>query len=178
MTNMFVILAGFLFGSHLAFAAGGMHFDEKKPLEPATTYSGSAPIDLKNGILFNNGTFGLRNPNYEKWADAPVLFPGIDDLPYPYKWKSHFVRGLLENTQFVEAAISDWKATSAIKKPEVKEYSDKAIAAMEPQLVKLKEAIRMASSASASDWEKAQLNARNALIEVRATYTSLHRNTH
>lgn len=176
-TFLFSVILSAVVSPQLSSAAN-VSFGEKKPLQPASQYSGSAPIDLSNGLLFNNGTFGARNPNIEKWAEAPILFPGMNDLPYPFKWKGNFVKGLEESAQFVEAALSNWKASSAIKKPEAKEYSDKAIAAMEPQLAKLKEAIRTAASASEKNWDTAQSQARNALIEVRATYTSLHHNTH
>ena len=161
-----------------ALAAGGGHGHGEKPkLKPAERYSGRAPIDLSHGLLFNNGTYGASNPAYEKWADSPLVVPGVSDLPYPYSWKSDFIGGLEESVIFVESAIANWKSVTPITKPEAKEYGEKSAAAMEPLLGRMRDAIRTASSASKSDWDKAQAAARGALIEMRATYASLHRNT-
>lgn len=167
-----------LLTSQTVFAAGGAHLADKpaKELRPALRFSGSAPIDLQNGIPFNNGTFGLPNPEIEKWASAPMIVPGVADLPYPYHWKKHFIRGLEDNIHFAEVAIQNWKNVTDDTKPEAKEYSEKAIAALEPQLKRLKEATRAAKSASKGDWDKAQADARQALIDMRLTYSSLHHN--
>ena len=166
------------FTSQSVFATGGAHGVDLEPkaLEPATRYSGSSPIDTKNGIPFNNGTFGLPNPVYEKWAAAPIIVPGNVDLPYPYSWKSNFIRELEENIRFAETAIRNWKTVTENTKPEAQEYAQKAIASLEPQLQRLKEATRAAASASQSNWDKAQADARQALIDMRLTYSSLHHN--
>lgn len=164
--------------SNVALAAGHEATPrmETKKLQPATRYSGRTPVDLNNGIVFNYGTYGMQNPTYEKWAEAPVLVPGVSDLPYPYTSKEQFVRGLEENVRFVEDAITNWKTVSSITKPEAKEYGEKSAAAMEPLLSRFKDTVRAVSSSSANDWEKNQSDARRALVEMRATYASLHKN--
>lgn len=146
-------------------------------LEPATRYSGRTPIDLNNGIPFNNGTFGMGNANYEKWASAPAVVPGVSELNYPYGDRADFIGGCEESANFVENAIFNWKLPpSAITKPEAKAYGDLAAGTMQPLLDKFNESIRVAKSAGRGDWEKAQSDARHALGEMRATYSSLHKN--
>lgn len=167
-----------LFISQTVFAAGGAHLADKpsRELQPALRFSGSAPIDLRNGIPFNNGTFGIPNPEIQKWASAPMIVPGVADMPYPFEWRNHFIRGLEDNIHFAESAIQNWKNVTDETKPEAKEHSEKAIAALEPQLQRLRDATRAAKSASKSDWDKVQADARQALIDMRLTYSSLHHN--
>lgn len=176
--SLYTVLFAALLTSQKVAAAGGAHLADKPPktLAPATRISGSTPIDMNNGIPFNNGTFGMPNPEFEKWASAPLIVPGVADLPYPYSWKRNFVRGLEENITFAETAINNWKNVTADTKPEAKEYAERAIAALEPQLQRLKEATRAAISASKNDWDNAQAEARQALIDMRLAYSSLHRN--
>jgi hypothetical protein len=147
-----------------------------KPLEPATRYSGRTPVDLSNGIPFNNGTYGRPNPNYEKWVDSPLLVPGVSDLNYPYTDKAGFVNGLKESQYFVEDAIQNWKTTSAITKPEAKAYGENAANTMQPLLNRFKDMVKQTEGAGQNDWDKAQADARHALVEMRATYSSLHKN--
>jgi len=148
-------------------------------LEPATRYSGRTPIDLTNGIPFNNGTYGRPNANYEKWATAPTLVPGVSDLVYPYADRGDFIAGCEESSQFVENAIANWRLPpTSITKPEVLEYRTSAIAAMQPALDKFNDTLRALKSAGKSDWEKNQSDARRALVDLRSTYSSLHKNVH
>lgn len=162
------------------------HSETQKPnyaapnpdLKPSTKYSGRTPIDLTNGLLFNNGTYGLPNKNYEKWAETPVVVPGLSELTYPFSEKNDFVSACEESADFVESAIYNWKQSTAITKPEAKEYGEKSAQTMQPLLERLNDAIHSCKSSNKGDWEKAQSDARRALIEMRATYSSLHRNVH
>lgn len=147
-------------------------------LKPAAHYHGRTPADLKNGIPFNSGTYGKPNKNYEKWAETPVVVPGMSELNYPYGNKSDFIAACVESADFVENAIRNWKSVSPNKKPEVKEYAEKSIQIMQPLLDRMKSAINASSSSGKGDWEKNQADARRALIEMRGTYSSLHKNVH
>ena len=168
--------------SHLAMAEGTNEApgaeSEKAALKPATKYSGRTPIDLKNGILFNNGTYGVRNKNYEAWAQKPVLVPGMSELPYPYSEREDFIAACEDNELFVSSAIHNWKLTSANTKPEAKEYGEKSVQTMQPLLDRFSSAVKACKSSSQNDWDKNQADARRALIEMRGTYASLHRNVH
>ncbi len=158
--------------SALAFNAAGLP-KEKKKLEPATRYSGRTPIDLSNGIAFNNGTYGLPNAAYESWAAAPVIVPGVSEKNYPYAEKEDFIRGLKESSMFVEAAIWNWQQST---RDSVKEYAKQAEETMKKPLEDFYKAVDAAKGAGQGDWEKEQANARQALINLRGTYSSLHKN--
>jgi hypothetical protein len=150
-----------------------------KNLEPATRYSGRAPIDLTNGVAFNNGTYGRRNANYEKWAAAPTVAPGVSDLTYPYTERNDFINGCEENARFVENAMFNWRGPVTVNtNPAAKEYRDQAAKTMQPLLDRFMETLRAAKSAGKNDWEKAQSDARHALTELRANYTNMHKNVH
>jgi hypothetical protein len=151
---------------------------QQKPLEPATRYSGHTPIDLKNGVLFDNGTYGLRNANYEKWAAEPVITPGISTLNYPFAEKQELIHNLQESAQFIDDAIANWKITTSITRPEAKAYGEQSVQTMQPLLDKFRDTIKIAANSSASDWEKNQSDARRELASVYGTYTSLHKNVH
>jgi hypothetical protein len=149
---------------------------EKPVLKPATRYSGNSPIDLTNGMTFNNGTFGLPNEAYEEWAKSNLVVPGLSEKTYPFTQKADFIRGMEESVQFIEAAIENWKQTSADTKPEAVEYSKKAVETLTPLLEKTREAIVTAKKIGKGDWEKAQSSARQTLIDARVAYWQLHKN--
>ena len=162
-----------------AIASGSEHLNpvKAKPLQPAKAYHGRTPIDISNGLLFNNGTYGAPNPAYEKFAQGQkTLFPGINDSPYPYALRESFVSGLMEAAQFVDDAIFNWRMVSPITKPEAKEYGERAAATMEPVLSQFREIIAQAKVSSQTDWDKVQADARNSLGRVRAAYSELHKN--
>lgn len=155
------------------------HKEDVEKLEPATRYSGRTPIDLTNGIPFDNGSYGKPNPNYEKWASSPRLTPDVSDLVYPYSDRADFIAGCETSAQFVETAIANWKVPpSSITKPEVIEARTQWISTMQPLLDKFNDTVRTLKSAGKGDWEKAQSDARHALVEMRSTYSSLYKNVH
>lgn len=161
--------------SSFAFASGELKLEEKK-LEPASRYSGSSPIDLSNGLPGNNGTFGLPNEAYEKWATEKKIVPGINDAAYRYEQKSSLVQNLDEQIMWGETAIANWKSNPS-NKPEVSAYAKQAVETMSPALDKLKDATKTVKSAGSGDWASAEEGARKALAEFRATYRGLHKNT-
>jgi hypothetical protein len=165
-----------IIGLSSAFASGGGDFKQREDLAPAPRYSGGTPVDMSHGLLFNNGTYGKRNPEIEVWATTPVVIPSVSEHTYPYADKARFVEGLNESAMFVESAIWNWQRTSEITKPEAAEYSKESAAKMQPLLDRFKATIAGAKSAGKGDWDKAQLEARRALIEMRGTYSSLHNN--
>jgi hypothetical protein len=146
------------------------------PLAPAGRYSGRTPIDIKNGVSFNNGTYGAPNKDYEAWANDGLIVPGLSEKAYPYSAKAQFVSRLQESAKFVEDAITNWKMVTPDTKPEAKEYGEKSAQTMEPLLLQFKASIKAASGSSQSDWDKNQADAKHALSEMRGTYSSLHRN--
>lgn len=153
---------------------------QEKPLEPATRYSGRAPIDLTHGLPFNNGTYGLPNKDYEVWAQSPVIRPNVSELTYPYARQGAFVNGLRESADFITVALNNWQSSidhpTEVTKPEVLEYAKASIATLKPILEKFDKAVDDAKGASRDNWETAQTNARKALEELRGTYTQLHKN--
>lgn len=171
-----LVLVALMSAQAFASAGGANPHAQQKKLQPATRYNGRSPVDLSNGIPFNNGTFGVSNEAYEKWAKEPALVPGISEVSYGYSDKDSFVASLEENARFVDAAIKNWKSTTANTKPEAKEYGEKSAAAMQPLLDRFKDSISAANRAGRGDWDKAQSDARRSLAEMRGTYSSLHRN--
>lgn len=143
--------------------------------QPATRYSGGTPIDLSNGILFNNGTYGMRNDDYESWARAATVVAGLSERPYSYTQKPQFVTIMKEQVQWGEAAIANWKNTTN-EFPDALAYSKAAVEKMSPLLDKMKSATDSASSASASGWTSAENDARRALIDFRISYMQMHKN--
>jgi hypothetical protein len=175
----FVVLSG-LFFSQAAFAQHGEHepdFPSLYSKQPAKRYSGSTPIDMGNGLLGNNGTIGQPNMQYEAWAQTPAVVAGLSEAPYDYRQKGEFVRTMKEQILWGETAISNWKSTSKITRPEAVEYSKQAVAKMTPALDKLKSATDRADGAGEKDWANAESEARKALIDFRAAYTQMHHNT-
>lgn len=163
-----------------ALASGGEHepdFPNSYSKQPATSYSGSTPIDQKNGLILNHGTYGMENKDYESWAAAPAVVAGLSEQPYSYRQKGEFVRTLKEQVSWGETAIGNWKQTSEITRPEAVEYSKKAVEMMSPILENLKKAVSKANGANEKEWSGAESDARKALIDFRTAYTQTHHNT-
>lgn len=157
----------------------GHHYEPEAPSlskTPANVYSGRTPIDRKNGIGFNQGTVGLPNEDYEKWASTKTWAVGLSERSYPYELKESFVITLDERLMFYEAAVNNWGRTSDITKPEAKEYASKAIADIEPRLSRARSAWSKAKSAGKADWERSQEDAKLAFVELQSFYYGLHKN--
>jgi hypothetical protein len=162
-----------------AIALGSEHLPTAEPvkLEPATAYSGSAPTDLKNGLIGGNGTFGLPNAEYEKWSTEPAAAVNLSSKAYPYGDKSRFIIALEDRLAFYDAAIWNWANTPKDQKPEVLEYAKQAGETVKPALEKARGALNTAKSTGASDWPKAESDARTAFLQLQSTYHSLHKNS-
>lgn len=152
---------------------------EPKPdpivVQPATRYSGSTPIDLSHGLLFNNGTYGVRNDDYEAWARTATVVAGLSERPYSFAQKASFVNVMNEQIAWGEAAIDNWNSTSN-EFPDALAYSKAAVEKMSPALDKLKSSTHLANGAKDSDWSSSESGARRALIDFRAAYTQMHKN--
>ena len=158
--------------------ASGEHVptEHKRPLGPASRYSGSTPVDLSNGLTGSNGTYGLPNKEYEEWGTSPNIFPGMSQKDYPYSNKGKFMQSLDEQVMWATQAIANYKQTSAETKPEAVEYSKHAIETLTPALEQLKEARSKAKSAGEGEWQTAQADAKKAVINLRSAYTQMHKN--
>jgi hypothetical protein len=183
----FLFVLSALFVTSLSFSLK-THADEEetaaalaaapaKHLEPATTYNGASPIELKNGMLFNNGTFGAQNPEYETWAQGPFVVPGISEKTYPFSAKEDFVAGLEESERFVDTAIWNWGRTTNMF-PDALSYAKASTATMQPILDKYRTSLGKVRSAGQGDWDSTQAEARRSLVELRSTYAQLHKNVH
>ncbi len=148
---------------------------ENKVLQPATRYSGSTPIDLSNGLLFNNGTYGVRNEDYEAWAKAATLVAGLSERNYSYTQKPQFVTVMKEQVRWGDAAITNWKNTTN-EYPDAVPYAKAAVEKMLPTLNKMRSATEAADSANENAWASAESDARRALIEFRVSYMQMHKN--
>ena len=150
--------------------------DQKPPvLQPATRYNGGTPVDLSNGLPFNNGTQGAPNAEYEAWAKWATVVAGLSERPYSYAQKAQFVSALQDQVIWGESAIRNWKATTN-EFPDALAYSKAAVEKMQPELDKLKSAVSKANGAGDSAWTNAESEARKALIEFRVTYMQMHKN--
>jgi hypothetical protein len=148
----------------------------EKPLQPATRSSGSVPIDLTHGLILNNGTYGMPDPEHESWAKANLITPGLSEKRYPFDRKEEFVAGCNESMIFIDAALDNWKTRTSSTWPEAVEYAKKSSDTIAPLANKLRDAIALASHSGSGDWDRNQDAARTAVIEARSTYASLHRN--
>lgn len=158
--------------------AGG-HFTPKKdaPLtNRSNAYSGSSPIDMTNGLGFNNGTFGQPNSEYEKWAQSSTWAVSLAERPYSFDQKDRFIKTLDERIVHFEHAVWNWARVTEITKPEVKEYAEKATADIKPRMERARQAWRTAKSSGKSDWERNQDEAKRAFQELQSFYASLHKN--
>lgn len=157
----------------------GHHFEpnnEAPKLEPAGRFAGTTAIDLKNGRGFNNGTYGVDNPEVKKYALAPTWAVSLSDLGYPYENKDRFVSTLDERIAFFEQAVWNWARVSDITKPEVKEYAAKSTADISPRIERARSAWSKAKSAGRADWDKASEEAKHAFLDLQSFYYSLHKN--
>jgi hypothetical protein len=160
-------------------AHAGGHFSPKKDVptsNPSNAYSGNSPIDISHGIGFNNGTFGQPNAEYEKWSQSSTWAVSLAERPYSYAQKDRFIKSLDERILHFEHAIWNWTRASNIKKPEVKEYAEKATTDIKPRLERARQAWKMAKSSGKNDWEKNQDEAKRAFLELQSFYSSLHKN--
>jgi hypothetical protein len=159
--------------------AGGHHFVPKTqppPTDPSPVYSGHQPINLKNGITFNRGTFGAPNPEIEGWAKNSTWAVGLAERPYPFTAKAKFISTLNDRIIHFEHAVWNWGQKTEKTKPEVVEYAQKATAEIAPKIEAARKAWKVAKSAGQADWEKSQDEAKRAFLELQNHYYSLHRN--
>jgi hypothetical protein len=170
-----LLILGLVFVAPSAFSTEREPEDRPPVLQPATKYSGNTPIELKNGLLFNNGTYGKPNPDYEAWAKSAMIVAGISERPYTYAQKKGFITTLNENVIWGESSIRNWKATTS-EFPDALAYSKAAVEKMQPELDKFKSAVDKASGAGESDWANTESGARRALIDFRIAYMQLHKN--
>jgi hypothetical protein len=170
----FVFALGLIVAS-TSFAIEREPEDHPPVLQPATQYSGNTPIDLSNGILFNNGTFGRENPEYEAWAKSEMIVAGLSERPYSYAQKPGFITTMKDNIVWGESAIRNWKATTN-EFPDALAYAKAAVEKMQPELDKFKAAVDKASGANQGSWASAEADARRALIDFRLAYTQMHKN--
>ncbi len=170
-----MVIASGLVVSFTSFASERVPVDHPRVLQPATRYSGNTPIELNNGILFNNGGYGLPNADYEAWAKSAMIVAGLSERPYSYSQKKAFVATLEENIQWGESAIRNWKATTN-EFPDALAYAKAAVEKLQPELDKFKSATDKASGANEGAWQGAESDARRALIDFRIAYMQLHKN--
>jgi hypothetical protein len=145
-------------------------------LEPSKTYNGASPIDLNNGLIGDNGTFGLPNADYESWSTEPASAVNLSSKPYPFEAKPRFVLALEDRLAFYDAAMWGWANTPKDQKPEVIEYAKQASESFKPLLEKARKALNEAKSAGAGQWAKAESDARSAFLQLQNTYYTLHKN--
>ncbi len=157
-------------GSH-----GGGVDTNGNPLQPATRYSGSSPIDMKNGLFFDNGTFGLPNEDYETWSKS-LEAVGISERSYPYDQRQRFIDAFADRVTFFQAALEHWGQTSSETLPEAAAYAKEASATITPKCDKLKDVLAQIRGASSSNWDAAQGDARRALADAQSTYYGIHHN--
>ena len=160
----------------------GHHFvpKTKSPsTAPATNFQGRTPIDRGNGIFFNSGTYGARNPEYEQWASGATWAVSLGDRSYSYEQKERFIATLDERIRHFELAVWNYgRVTDTVSKPEGKAHAEKAIADLNPRIEKAREAWSKAKSAGPSDWENEQGNAKKAFIDLQSFYYGMHNNVH
>ena len=144
------------------------------PLQPSAHYSGSSPIDLKNGLFFNNGTFGLPNEDYETWSKS-LEAVGISERNYPYDQRQRFIDAYSDRVTFFRVAIENLGQTTS-EYPDALIYAKEATTTITPKFDKLKDMLSQLKSASGSNWEAVQGEARRALADAQTTYYGLHHN--
>jgi len=155
----------------------GAHYTPPKEgpkLQPAQIYSGQSPIDLSNGIFFNNGTFGAPNPEYEAYKAEPHWAVGLIDRTYGFSEKAKFAKILNERIQFHEHAVWNWGRVSERTKPEVIEYAKAISGEIQPLIDRARSALKQAESASEKGWLEAQAEAKQAYIALQAFYREKH----
>ena len=143
-------------------------------LQPATRYSGASPIDMKNGLFFDNGTFGLPNEDYETWSKS-LEAVGISERSYSYDQRQRFIDAYADRVTFFRSALENWSQTTS-EFPDAMAYAKEATAAITPKYDKLKEVLSQIQGANSSTWESAQGDARRALADAQSTYYGMHHN--
>ena len=164
---------------HKEESGKGHHFEPKSEapkLAPAERFAGPTAIDLKNGFGFNNGTYGVDNPEITKYATGSTWAVSLSELGYPYENKDRFIATLDERLVFFEQALWNWARVSDATKPEVKEYAAKATTDITPRLERARSAWSKAKSAGRADWDKASDEAKHAFLDVQSFYYGLHKN--
>lgn len=164
------MLKNLIFVSVFVFSANSLAVDvggETHDLQPATRYSGSAPIDLSHGLPFNNGTFGKRNFEYEALATSEYTAPGLSASPYTYKEQDRFVANIKALFPIYEDAIANLK-TNKDERADVTAYREQQRTDLEKRLEAAKEAVDKADSADESKWNSAQENARRAFADLQS----------
>ena len=144
------------------------------PLQPSAHYSGASPIDLKNGLFFNNGTFGLPNEDYETWSKS-LEAVGISERNYPYDQRQRFIAAYSDRVTFFRVALENLGQTTS-EYPDALIYAKEATATVTPKFDKLKDMLSQLQGASASNWERVQGDARRALADAQTTYYGMHHN--
>lgn len=172
---LFAAFTSALIVASTSFATEREPEDHPPVLQPATQYNGNTPIELKNGLLFNNGTYGQPNPDYEAWAKSEMIVAGLSERPYSYAQKPAFIGTMKENIVWGESAIRNWKATTN-EFPDALAYAKAAVEKMQPELDKFRAAVDKASGANQGSWANAEADARRALIDFRVAYTQMHKN--
>ena len=172
---MRAIILSLLIFSNIVSAKEREPAPEPVVVQPATRYSGSTPIDLSHGVLFNNGTYGVRNDEYESWARAATVVAGLSERPYSYAQKASFMNVMKEQILWGESAIDNWNSTTN-EFPDALAYAKAAVEKISPVVDKLKSATDSANSAKENDWANSESAARRALIDFRVTYMQMHKN--
>lgn len=153
-----------------AAPAGADHAAPGEPLKPARTYDGSAPIDLSNGMIGSNGTFGAPNKEYEAKAQAQISAPGVFAAPYPYSAKSAFVKSVAERLRFFEEAVINLEEGGTMVTPETEQFSKTAGPKIRELLERARDLHKSAKGAGEKDWVNAEQAAHTAFVELKTGY--------
>lgn len=166
--------------NHEAEETSGHHFVPKPRVPntaPSAVYSGKTPIDLTNGIFFNSGTYGARNPDYEAWASGSTWAVSLSERPYNFEQKETFIATLDERIRFYEASVANYgRVTETVSTPEGKAHADKAAADLGPKISKARDSWSKAKSSNQGDWTTAQNEAKRSFIELQSFYYGMHKN--
>jgi hypothetical protein len=155
---------------------GHENASEAHDLGPATRYDGNTPIDLKHGRLGNNGTVGKANPAWTILAESELTAPGLIASPYPYNKKSMFVSAIRDRLRFFEEAVQNLEEKSNLNnKPEVAQFSERALPEIKNRLDQAKKALKSADGAGEKDWRSAEDGARAAFVNLKMTYEGMMR---
>jgi hypothetical protein len=168
-----------VFGSlttNTAQALGPLPEFRKQELKPSTRYSGSAPIDMSHGLLGQNGTFGLPNPDYEAWSQAPTIGVSLSQKSYAYAMRDKLIATLDERLNFYRDALWNLRQKAKNANAAVEEgYKAKAPGAIEAPLKEARSAWEELRSAGESGWAAAEAKAKEAFSKLQSDYYSLHR---
>lgn len=162
-----------------AHEQGGHHFvpKPKAPLTaPAAHYTGSTPLDRKNGIFFNEGTYGVPNAAHEEWAKGSTWAVGLAERSYDFDQKDRFIQTLDERIHHFEIAVWNYGRVTDISKPEGKAHAEKAAAELNPRIEKARDAWSKAKSAGRGEWENTQTEAKRAFLDLQSFYYGMHKN--